>query len=55
VVAWLQRSSPATLRVQGLSIRFGGNLAVDGVSFDIRGGEVTSLIGPRRGGQRQHC
>ena len=34
------------LAVDNLSIRFGGLLAVEAMTFEVRGGEVLSLIGP---------
>ncbi len=39
------------LSVRGLSVSFGGVLAVDGVSFDVRCGEVFTLIGPNGAGK----
>ena len=39
------------LCVDGLSKRFGGLLAVDGMSFDIRPGEIKSIIGPNGAGK----
>ena len=43
--------SDALLAVQGLSMRFGGLLAVDGVSFDVRRGEIFAIIGPNGAGK----
>ena len=34
------------LSASNLSVRFGGVLAVNNVSFDVRRGEVFTLIGP---------
>jgi branched-chain amino acid transport system ATP-binding protein len=39
------------LSVKGLSVRFGGVLAVGGVSFDVQRGEVFTLIGPNGAGK----
>ena len=39
------------LSAQNISVRFGGVLAVDGVSFDVRRGEVFTLIGPNGAGK----
>ncbi len=39
------------LSVTALSIRFGGLSAVDGMTFEVREGEVLSLIGPNGAGK----
>lgn len=39
------------LRVQGLTIRFGGNTAVDAVAFEAPLGRITGLIGPNGAGK----
>jgi branched-chain amino acid transport system ATP-binding protein len=41
----------AELIVDGLTIRFGGLTAVEGMSFEVRAGEVLSLIGPNGAGK----
>lgn len=39
------------LRVENLSMHFGGLIAIDQVSFDARGGEITAIIGPNGAGK----
>ena len=41
----------AILEVGGLSKRFGGLKAVDGISFQVEGGSVVGLIGPNGAGK----
>lgn len=43
--------SEAILRVANLSKRYGEYLAVDRVSFDIKGGEILGLLGPNGAGK----
>jgi branched-chain amino acid transport system ATP-binding protein len=39
------------LRVEHLTMRFGGLLAVDKLSFDVARGGITALIGPNGAGK----
>ena len=43
--------SDILLSARDLSVRFGGVLAVNGVSFDVKRGEVFTLIGPNGAGK----
>ena len=45
------RGEAALLRVEGLQVRFGGLVAVDGVSFAVKPGEVYGVIGPNGAGK----
>jgi len=39
------------LQVSGLTMQFGDNIVLEDVSFDVRGGEVVSVIGPSGAGK----
>jgi branched-chain amino acid transport system ATP-binding protein len=44
-------SQPEALKVQALTVRFGGLIAVDSVDFSIFKNEIVSLIGPNGAGK----
>jgi branched-chain amino acid transport system ATP-binding protein len=44
-------SSAPLLSIKGLSVRFGGIVALDNVSFDVNAGQICGLIGPNGAGK----
>jgi branched-chain amino acid transport system ATP-binding protein len=51
VPASVTRLGEPLLSIKGLSVRFGGIVALDNVSFDVKAGQVCGLIGPNGAGK----
>jgi branched-chain amino acid transport system ATP-binding protein len=47
----MRADSPALLRVEHITRRFGGLVAVNNVSFSVRSGQIKGLIGPNGAGK----
>lgn len=45
------RAGQPLLRIEGVTVRFGGIVALDGVSFDVQKGGICALIGPNGAGK----
>ena len=46
-----RRFGEVVLKVEDIEVRFGGVKAIDGVSFEVRKGEILAIIGPNGAGK----
>jgi ABC-type branched-subunit amino acid transport system ATPase component/branched-subunit amino acid ABC-type transport system permease component len=49
--AGIRAARPKALRVENLSVHFGGTVALNGLTLEVRPGEVVGLIGPNGSGK----
>jgi branched-chain amino acid transport system ATP-binding protein len=47
----MSTGAPSLLSVRGVTVRFGGIVALDGVGFDVQRGQICGLIGPNGAGK----
>ncbi len=47
----MSNSADPLLSVRGVTVRFGGIVALDGVGFDVKRGDICGLIGPNGAGK----
>jgi ABC-type branched-subunit amino acid transport system ATPase component len=50
-ISHVDSSTETILSLETVSVRYGGHVAVDGVTFDITEGSITALIGPNGAGK----